>query len=250
MNLAESGHDLGLPGGQVQGMPGTLNQQTAGFTPGQQEGLANISTTAAGQQDVAGAGVGEVTDTLSGKFLSPDSNPYLKQTYDAAARNVTDTYRNATAPGLMADAQRAGAFGGSAYGQATDSARYGLGENLSNLATDIYGGNYQAERQRQAAAPGQLSGALQTAYLPGQEQLGAGTVGQQQQQTELDTQFQNAMRGDQYKWGQLENVGSVLGLARGPAGQSYYPNRAGALKTFLPFIFLTSYIVKVAAFLC
>lgn len=242
--LAAAGVDLGLPGGQVGTMPANLNQQVAPLNPTQQAGLGDIVSTAQGQQGVSGAAIPEVTDTLSGKFLDPATNPYLTSTYDAASRAMTDQYRNATAPGLMADAERAGAFGGSAYGQAADAARFGLGENLANLATDIYGGNYQAERARQAAAPGQLGTALQTAYVPGQEQIGAGTVQQQQQQTEYDTALQNAIRQQQFPWQQLQNVGDILGSARGPGGVSVSPTRAGWLKTFLPFLFLTSYLVQ------
>lgn len=80
-------------------------------------------------------------DTLSGRYLDPATNPYLQSTYDQAARNV----------------------GNSVNSQFAASGRYGSGahagvlaQGFGNLATDIYGGNYQQERARQMQALGML----------------------------------------------------------------------------------------------
>lgn len=80
-------------------------------------------------------------DTLSGRYLDPATNPYLQSTYDQAARNV----------------------GNSVNSQFAASGRYGSGahagvlaQGLGNLATNIYGGNYEQERARQMQALGML----------------------------------------------------------------------------------------------
>ena len=92
--------------------------------------------------------------TARGDFLSPDSNPWLRGTYDKAARAVSDTYLSTTQPRTDTLFNRAGAFGpgNSSYEETVARNRFGLGENLSGLATNIYGGNYQNERGRMLQA--------------------------------------------------------------------------------------------------
>lgn len=92
------------------------------------------------------------SDVLSGQYLDPASNPYLRSTYDLASRAVTDNYRDAVLPQLnsrfaLAGQSTSGNFAG-AYGRANQA----LGTSLSDLGTQIYGGNYQAERGRQESA--------------------------------------------------------------------------------------------------
>jgi hypothetical protein len=88
----------------------------------------------------------QYANTVGGQYLHPDTNPYLQDTYNRAARGVTDQYTYATQPGLTAQAVRNRAMGNSGQQQYEDMARWSLGENLSGLASDIYGGNYQTER--------------------------------------------------------------------------------------------------------
>lgn len=87
---------------------------------------------------------GNLTDTLSGKYLSPESNPWLKGTFDKASNDVQAR--------LGSTFNAAGGFGGGLHQQ-------GMQEGLQGLATDIYGGNYQAERDRMMQAGGQVPAA-------------------------------------------------------------------------------------------
>jgi len=82
---------------------------------------------------VQGAG-GLLGQTLRGDFLRPESNPFLDATYDLAARRVR--------PQVESVFQRGGRTGSGAHAET-------LGRVLGDLATDIYGGNYQQERGRQ-----------------------------------------------------------------------------------------------------
>ena len=80
-------------------------------------------------------------DTIQGKFLSPDTNPFLQGTFDRAA----DTVQN------RLDTQFAGA--GRNIGASLPVAK----QDLSDLATGIFGGNFQAERDRQVNTLGMSS---------------------------------------------------------------------------------------------
>lgn len=117
---------------------------------------------------------GQLRETAKGDFLN--SNPYLDAQFDTAARGVTDKFQNEIMPGINASFGSAGRTGGGihqlyageAAGQATDS--------LADLSADIYGGNYQAERDRMMGA----SNTLQQGYLAErglQDRAGADRLG-------------------------------------------------------------------------
>lgn len=81
--------------------------------------------------------INQYNDTMSGKYLDPATNPWLTATYDMAADKV----------GAGIDSKFAGA------GRYGSGAHQGvLGTQLGNLATNIYGGNYQLERDKQWGA--------------------------------------------------------------------------------------------------
>lgn len=222
-----------MPGGNVMQMPGNLNQQVAGFTPFQLQGLQGIGNVAnsPGMGALTGADMGLASDTMLGKYLDPSTNPFLKSTYDAAARDMTDQYATGVAPSMDVSALRAGAMGSSGYGQAQAQSRYGLGQNLANLANDVYGGNYQQERSRQLYEQQLAPSVISAQYDPSQELLQAGGQQQQQQQTQFDTNFQNALRQVQFPLTMLDAFGGALGAARGPAmtADQRSPIRTGAL---------------------
>lgn len=220
-----------MPGGQVAGMPAGLNQSVEPFSQAQQQGLEGMIRQAGQPQELTGATSNLAMDTIGGKYLDPSTNPYLKSTYDQAAKGVTDQYQTAIAPGLNAEAMRAGAMGGSAYNQAQMQNQYGLGQNLSSLANDVYGGNYQAERGRQMQAGSFLPQLLQAQYDPFERMIGAGGMQQEQGQLGRDTSFQNALRQTQFPLEMLDAFGGALGAARGPGVQGWQRNpiRTGAL---------------------
>lgn len=86
---------------------------------------------------------GDLTSrTLQGDFLSPDSNPFLQQTFDRAA----DLTRG------RLDTEFSGA------GRNLGAARPARSEELQTLSSNIFGGNFQRERDRQFNAVGQAQG--------------------------------------------------------------------------------------------
>jgi hypothetical protein len=207
--------------GQPIGMPEGMNMQTAGFAQPQWEGMYGINAITPYAQSGANLGLNQAMSTLQGAYLGPESNPWLGRTYDAAARSMTDNYNMATAPGLMTAAQRAGQFGSSAMDESMAYSRFGLGENLNNLATSIYGGNYAQERQNMMNMQNMLPGAVQGLYAPSQAQLGVGAMQQEQTQQEYDTQYQNAAQKAQWPFNILSGFGGAIGQAAGGGGTSH-----------------------------
>lgn len=101
------------------------------------------------------AAMPEYMKTVNGAYLDPSSNPWLDATYKHAAGLVGS--------GVDSRFEAAGRYGSGAHQGV-------LQEGMNNLATSIYGGNYQAERARQNAAvtgaPGFDTNRATAAYAP------------------------------------------------------------------------------------
>ena len=95
-------------------------------------------------------------DVLSGRYLSPDSNPYLRGTYDNAANALTDNYQRAIAPNTVSQFARAGQTRSAQLFGRQSADQDILGDELRRLATDVYGGQYQFERGQQGASSERL----------------------------------------------------------------------------------------------
>ena len=79
----------------------------------------------------------EIQNILSGQYLDPATNPYLQQTFQRAAGDVQSQLGSMFAKG--------GRYGSAALAETA-------GRRMGDLASQIYGGAYQQERQRQLQA--------------------------------------------------------------------------------------------------
>lgn len=100
-------------------------------------------------------GVQGLLDTSSGNFLN--ANPYLDATFNKAAGQVTDQWKNSILPGLNATFGAAGGYNDSTHPLMAADLAGEFGDTLSGLATNIYGGNYLNERNNMVGAQGQLA---------------------------------------------------------------------------------------------
>jgi len=120
-------------------------------------------------------GAGLLGRTMNGDFLN--SNPYLDQTFNQAASSVGNNI--------------ASRFAGS--GRFGSGAMYNsLNSGMNNLANDIYGGNYQMERNRQMQAA-QMAPSF--ANFDANRYLQAGQL-QQQAPWEQLAKYQGAVSGN------------------------------------------------------
>jgi hypothetical protein len=106
------------------------------FAPQTEDALSRITQRATNGSPVIGSAQNLVSDTLNGNYLSPDSNPWLKDTFQKAADQSYNT--------LTSQFARSG--------RNVNAAAPVQGDMLSNLAAQIYGGAYDAERNRQTQA--------------------------------------------------------------------------------------------------
>ena len=79
----------------------------------------------------------EIQNILSGQYLDPATNPYLQQTFERAAGDVRSQLGSMFAKG--------GRYGSAAMAETA-------GRRMGDIASQIYGGAYERERQRQLQA--------------------------------------------------------------------------------------------------
>ncbi len=97
--------------------------------------------------------------TAGGAHLG--GSPYLDDMYGKAAAAVTRQFAEGIAPGLDSAASRAGRYGSGMHANVKDAAGESFGRQLGDLATGIYGQNYEGERARQEAATANASNIYQ-----------------------------------------------------------------------------------------
>jgi hypothetical protein len=198
------------------------DQQVAGLTGAEQAGLSGTENLATQEQSSFAPSMGLTSDTLSGKYLNPATNPWLTATYDAAAQPLTENYQSTVAPSEMTGAIQAGAFGGSGDAEARALDQYQFGGQLQNLATNLYGQNYQTERQNQLNTLTNLGSIASGANSPNDQLLQAGGFEQAQNQNVLSNNYQNAYNRAAFPYQLLSMFtgGGGIGSLGAGAGQS------------------------------
>lgn len=211
--------------------------RVAPLDPFHQLGIAAGAGQALGGFPGRDAAYGTYAGTVGGQYLSPESNPFIRDTYDAAARGLTDQYTYATQPALTAQAVRNRAMGDASTQQYNDMARWQLGDNLGRLATDIYGQNYQAERARQQAALGLAPQMQGMGYADAEALMGLGDVRRGVAQEQINADILRDFEARQAPLQALDVLGRGIGAASGGGssitqqGPTYFPSSSarGAL---------------------
>lgn len=140
--------------GPQQYFPGQTYTDMSGTTL---EGLRQTGNIAR-SPSVVNTAAGQLDKTMRGDYLNPSSNPYLKSTFNAAAGELNENFNEEQMPALAGMFGTQGGLGNSSLDLAAGKAAGEHGENIRDLAANIYGNNYSAERNRQtealSAAPG------------------------------------------------------------------------------------------------
>ena len=143
------------------------NQTYADFAPETSAAL-NLATQRATQGNpLLGASQNEINNILSGQYLSPTSNPYSQALYDQMAGDVT--------AGVQSQFSKAGRLGSGANQEV-------LASELGNIANQVYGSQYQQERQNMLGAA-QMAPQLAQADYADIQALGG--VGQQREAMDM-----------------------------------------------------------------
>lgn len=199
-----------------------FNKGAPSYYPGQTVAPVSADTTQAqnltAQRAISGSPVTQaadrnITDTLNGGYLN--SNPYLDDTYNHAAGQVRS--------GIDSQFEAGGRYGSGAHAGQVASA-YG------NLANQVYGGNYQNERNNQLRAALLAPAAANQDYTD----LGMlGQVGAQQQQQSQDVINADVNKYNYNTQAPLNSLANYMNMIKGSYGgsqtttQPYYKNDVG-----------------------
>lgn len=140
---------------------------TAGMTDAEKATLNQIGNQVQPSQASQQANQ-QLSSTLSGDFLSPESNPFLQGTIEAAQRPVIENFEDQVMPRMRSKFTQAGQFiqpeGSSPFDMAAAEALSGLNNELGDISSEIAGQNFQQERGRQMQAA-QLAPQIDRAQL-------------------------------------------------------------------------------------
>ena len=172
----------------------------ADMNAAQTAGLNMVAQRALGGDQLINAGYGNVMDTLSGKYMDPNTNPYLKQNTQMAMDQAMGT--------INAQFNRPGAFGGTAH--------QGVAANqLGNIAAQMYGQNYAQERANQLQAWNAAPTFGNMAYQDASQLIGAGQTLQDEAQKYLDWDLQQFQEQQDYPYKNLAAAAGVFGTNLG-----------------------------------
>lgn len=199
-------------------------QQVAGFSPMQAQAFQNIQqmqpSASTGQASaLAGlAGTSQWTPQIASQFMSPYIQDVINQQQQGAIRQYANQL-----PSMAGVATQAGGLGGSRQAIVNAMNQQALQQNLQNIQATGLQNAYQAGQQQynqqlqnQLAAAGLLGNLGQQQFQQAAgintALLGAGALQQQQQQTALNTSYQNFLNQMNYPYQQLN---FMSGLIRG-----------------------------------
>lgn len=167
----------------------------AGFSPEQSmaQNLARMRATG-GSPLIKGA-QGQVGDIIGGKYLTPDSNPWLKSYYEKAAETAM--------PQIDSAAVNAGRYGSGAWGQMR-------GRTAGELASGIYGKAYETERDRQMNAMNMAVPLAREDYYDIGKLAAVGEEKQGMEQANIDAEIKKHEFGQQEPWQRLGMYRNLL----------------------------------------
>jgi hypothetical protein len=181
--------------------PFQFNQgdQISPLAPEQQYGLAGTTQRAIQGSPVNLAAQQNAYGTLQGDYMSPDSNPWLKQNVDTALGDVSSRINSQfNNPN----------FGGTAHQEL-------MTRNLAQTAAGMYGDNYQQERGRQMQAQAMAPTLAETDYRDMQALMGVGDVRRGLSQDYLNQANNLFTNNVNYPQQQLDAYGRAVGLGMG-----------------------------------
>lgn len=154
-------------------------------------------------------------DTIEGKYLDPNSNPFFAKTVEAALRPIQENFVNNVVPRIGSSAIAGGAYGGARHGLALAQANQDMARQTSDTANQMWNGNYQAERARQMAAPSLVQSGFNLNQMPAQAIGQVGAQLNQIDQTAINDAITKFNAEQNAPWIGLSNY---AGLLQGTSG--------------------------------
>lgn len=167
-------------------------QRYADLNPMQNTGLLMTAQRALDGSYTVDNAESQLNDVIAGG----NTNPYLDAMYNQAAGKVAGSVNSNFA--------NAGRYGSGAH---TAS----LTEGLGNMATQLYGGAYEADRGRQMQAIGMAPQFAQQDYADAGQLMNAGQILQDQQQQNMDFGYEQYQEAENDPYKRLAAMAGIFG---------------------------------------
>lgn len=184
-----------------QGFTPYSDQRFADMNGAQQAGIGMTMDRALNGSSVMNQANQTLTDTLQGG----NTNPYLDSMVNKAQANVLGNAQQAAA--------RSGSFGNSGIAESA-------AKQMGDVATQMYGGAYDADRDRQMQALNMAQSYGNQPYQDAQQLMTAGQSLQDQQQQGMDFDYQQFQEQQNLPYKQLAAMSGVFGSNLGGASST------------------------------
>lgn len=133
--------------------------------------------------------------------MNAGTNPYLDQMVNKAQSNTISNYNNVIRPQLDSLAARSGSFGNAGVNSTMEQQQQALGSQLGDIATSMYGGQYNNDQANRMASANNL--------------LNYGNLQQQNQQQGLDFNYQQFQDKQNQPYKNLQVLGAPFSMGLG-----------------------------------
>lgn len=190
----------------------------------QQQGQQALVNTAQGLQGSGNEVMALGQQQAQGQYLSPESNPYLQQSMQAALNPVFQRFQTETLPQLRSNAIAQGAYSGNRNAITEGLAAQGMQRQAADTTAQMALQNLSNERQLQQNS-GQLiqQGANLNLAYP-QQLLTAGDISQGWSQDMINEALAQYSGAQNAPWNGMQQYGGVV--LSGSPGQSTVSNTA------------------------
>ena len=148
------------------------------------------------------------------------TNPYLDSLVAKSQQSVVDQFNNMVKPQTEAAMRNSGSFGNSGLNQLMQNQQKQAGQQMSDIATQMYGQAYNQDQANRMQAIGMAPTFGNAAYYDASQLLNAGNILQQQAQNPLDFAYNQFQQAQDYPFKQLQATGGVINSNMGSSTTS------------------------------
>jgi len=182
-------------------------QRYAGPTGAEQQGLNMVAQRAQGGDATMNAGASALQ-----RMMQPgQSNPYLDQAVSRAQGSVVDQFNNMTKPQTESSMVASGSFGNSGLQQTLQNQQVAAGKQLGDIASQMYGQDYQDSNNRALQAAQLAPTYGQARYNDAQQLMNAGAYARNFDQQNKDFGYQQYQDQLDLPYKQLAAMSGVFG---------------------------------------
>lgn len=191
-------------------------QRFANLDPTQEAGLGMVE-----QRALGGSPTMQAAESGLNQFIQGGrTNPYLDAMVSKAQGSVVDQFNNMIKPQTETAMRQSGSFGNSGLQQYMQNQQKAAGQQMSDIATQMYGQAYGQDQANRMQAIGMAPTFGNAAYQDASQLLNAGNIRQQQAQNPLDFQYQQFKEAQDYPLKQMQATGGFLGQNMGSTTKS------------------------------